>query len=402
MIISQQVAQSIVEEVQKVVSVNINFMNNEGKIIASMNKNRIGDFHEGAFRVIETKETVVIQTDEKWVGAKQGLNLPVFLHHQIVGVIGITGDPDEYSQMAEIIRKMTEVLVREAYLDKQFELEERAKQSYIEEWIEGNWEDDKLFASRGWILGINIQVPRIAVIIDLVGFNDWIYQKLRNYQADVGGELEVQRIRREILRLIQDHFPEQSQHVIVPSGSTRYTLLLSVDEKITLKKRWEKVNYRLSKIQKAIASSYPFQSVAGIGRMYVEPREIRKSEKEAYLALQYAKTQQKQAYSYDQLGIESFVYELDPEVRNDYVYRILQPDEFPRLNQTLETMDVFFQENGSINRAAEKLFIHKNTLQYRLKKIYTITGYDPRVISDAVLLKIAAAFYQANELFSKE
>ena len=396
MIISSQVAQSIVDEMSRVTDFNINFMNEEGKIIASVDDSRIGDFHEGARNVIASKAKVIISEDTKLEGAKNGINLPVFLHNQVVGVIGVTGEPSSVGHIAEIIQKMTEVLVKEAYLEEQIELESRAKQSYIEEWITGDWEDDKLFASRGWIMGINIHLPRVAVILDLTGFNDWIYQKLKSHHANVKGELEVQRARRDILSVIQDHFPEKSEHVIVPSGSTKYTLLLATDEELPLHKRKEKINYRLNKIQSAIKNNHHFNSIAGIGRMYTSPREMKKSAEEAALALRRADFMEKRLFYYDQLGLESFIYHLDKEIRNDFVERILQPELFPKKQQYLETLDVFFRENGSITKASQELYIHKNTLQYRLNKIHEILGYDPRKLSDAVLLKVALAFLQAN------
>jgi len=55
---------------------------------------------------------------------------------------------------------------------------------------------------------------------------------------------------------------------------------------------------------------------------------------------------------------------------------------------------VFSRNNGSINATSEELFVHKNTLQYRLKKVKEITGYDPRKLRDFTILYLAILLYK--------
>ncbi|KSU57070.1 hypothetical protein AS034_21770 [[Bacillus] enclensis] len=396
MVISSQIAQSIVEETVKVIHRNINFMNSDASIIASVDQDRIGDFHEGALKVLQTKQTVIIHEDDEFKGAKKGVNLPVYLNNRILGVIGITGEPNEVVQFGEVIKRMTEILLKEAHLEEQLELENIAKVSFIDEWIDGDWEDDKLFAARGWILGINVHLPRVAVVMEIIGFNDVLYEKLKSHQADVKGELEFQRFRREILEMVQNHFPKESQHIIIPAGSTRYTLLLSVDETLSDQKRKEKIRYRLDKIQKAIHTVYGYDTAIGAGRMYLQPHGAAKSVHEAERALLHAKNRNHTSYFYDQLGIESFAYDLPFEIREEYVKNVLQVDSKKNLDQIIETLNTFYDAGGSINEAAEKLYIHKNTLQYRLKRIKEETGYDPRVLPDAAKFYVAITFHLIN------
>ncbi|WP_408008753.1 CdaR family transcriptional regulator [Pseudalkalibacillus sp. A8] len=397
MVISSKVAQSIVEETVKIIDRNINFMDDQANIIASIDLNRIGYFHEGAWTVLKKKEALIIHEENEYEGAKAGVNLPVELNNQIIGVIGVTGKPGEVVQFGEVIKRMTEILLKEAYLEEQVELESRAKESFINQWLAGDWENDKLFAARGWILKINVHIPRIAVVLDVRDFNHILYEKLKSYEADVKGELEFQRFRREILNLIREHFPEQSQHVIIPSGSTKYTLLLSVDEKATDKKMKEIIRYRLDMIQSTIQTAYGFKTAAGIGQAYHDPREISISVQEAERALLHAKNRSQPLFFIDELGIETFAYELSDETREAYIQKVLLTETGNDLSQIVNILECYFEVNGSITQAADKLFIHKNTLQYRLKRIKEMTGYDPRVLTDAVNLYVALIFYKINK-----
>ena len=88
-------ANKIVREVRRLITENI-IINIQGVIIASTDTERIGQFHEGALRCANQKKTVIITTeDERQLqGVKAGMNLPLLFHDEVIGVIGITGEPE--------------------------------------------------------------------------------------------------------------------------------------------------------------------------------------------------------------------------------------------------------------------------------------------------------------------
>src|SRR5690606_25125620 len=115
MIITSNSAQSIVEEISSIIGRNINFMNEDGVIVASTDAKRIGTLHAGALKVLETRDTLIVNKDNQLEGAKEGINQPIMLGDKIVGVIGITGAEDEVVKYGHIIRKITEILVKEEF-----------------------------------------------------------------------------------------------------------------------------------------------------------------------------------------------------------------------------------------------------------------------------------------------
>jgi carbohydrate diacid regulator len=393
--ITAEFAQSIVEEIEKIIHKNINFMNHEGQIIASIDKKRIGDFHEGALEVLRTKKKVVVKKDEQLKGAKPGINLPVYFNEQIIGVIGITGSEEEVGHLGEIIKKMTEILVKEAYLEKQTELERRARETFIDEWLEGNIDNEKLFASRGWMLGINVHLPRVAIVMDFIDFNDLIYDKLETHQIDVKGELEIQSTRRNILKTIEDNFKYEHENIVFMSGISKYVILLNINTNKTIHRQKEIIQSRIEQIIEMIKKKYFTDVAVGVGRFHADMRGIAKSYKEAKRAVEIARKHKKILF-YDQLGIESFIDEISQETKQDFIERVLSVKEHEEIKQLIETLETFLQCNQSLSEAANKLFIHKNTLQYRLKRIKDVTGYDPRKFIDAVMLYVALSFYLLN------
>lgn len=398
MLVSSELAQSIVEETEKVIKLNVNFMNSDAKIIASIDRERIGDFHEGALEVIKTKKKVVIKKDSQLKGVKAGVNLPVYFKEHIVGVIGITGSEVEVGQMGEVIQKMTEILVKEAYLDQQLGLEQQAKGAYIDEWISGRWESDKLFASRGWFMEINVYLPRIVLVFDLKNFSELVYEHLKNNQLDVRGELEVQRIRQNILQTVKTYYENQKDALIVITGSSRYTVLLPVNPNEPINKQKEQIRYQIGQVQKLIFEKHGYEVDCGVSRYHEGLIGITKSFKEADRAISFGRTSEKQTIRfYDEMGLESIIGEISKETRDDFIERTLKLNEIQKKEQLLETLQVFFQCNQSINDAANKLYIHKNTLQYRLKKVKELTGNDPRILEQAVLLYVAFVMNEIGE-----
>ena len=94
----------------------INIMNTDGLIVASSEHNRIGSYHQGAIEAVQTGKVVNIRADQldRYPGAKEGCNMPLRVNGEIIGVVGIYGDPEEIQDIAHLL---------EVYATKYFQLE---------------------------------------------------------------------------------------------------------------------------------------------------------------------------------------------------------------------------------------------------------------------------------------
>ena len=104
--ISKNSATQIVNEISRLVKQNINLMDETGYIIASVDKSRIGSFHYGAYKIIsENLDEYYIDEDDASKGIKKGINLPLELDGEIVGVIGMTGEYEEVITSGKLLRR---------------------------------------------------------------------------------------------------------------------------------------------------------------------------------------------------------------------------------------------------------------------------------------------------------
>lgn len=128
------------------------------------------------------------------------------------------------------------------------------------------------------------------------------------------------------------------------------------------------------------------------GTVVSDIKEVSKSYKEAKLALDVGKIffSEKNIIAYSALGIGRLIYQLPIPLCKMFIREIFEgksPDDFDE--ETLTTINKFFENNLNVSETSRQLYIHRNTLVYRLDKLQKSTGLDLRVFEDAITFKIA-------------
>ena len=128
------------------------------------------------------------------------------------------------------------------------------------------------------------------------------------------------------------------------------------------------------------------------GTVVNEIKDVSKSYKEAKMALEVGKIfyAERNIIAYNRLGIGRLIYQLPLPLCKMFIREIftnVSPDEFDE--ETLTTINKFFENNLNVSETSRQLYIHRNTLVYRLDKLQRSTGLDLRVFDDAITFKIA-------------
>ena len=128
------------------------------------------------------------------------------------------------------------------------------------------------------------------------------------------------------------------------------------------------------------------------GTVINDIKEVSKSYKEAKLALDVGKIffSEKNVIAFSELGIGRLIYQLPVPLCKMFIREIFEgksPDDFDE--ETLTTINKFFENNLNVSETSRQLYIHRNTLVYRLDKLQKSTGLDLRVFEDAITFKIA-------------
>ena len=378
MIIPRKQMQKIVEELEGTIQKNINIMDETGCIIASSDLSRIGTYHSGAQRVIRQKlDELVISDADEYAGAKNGINLPIIIEEKIVGVVGITGEKEEVQILGKIIQKMTKILIMDSYQNIQKKNMENMRNNFLFSWLFGNddsGESEENLQLRGQLLGIDIDFDRVVV-----GFG-----VIEKQPKDAEDE---QRLYDQVIREIKRCLKKEANHPVCQIGTKIIGFFHSSDQQEILKYAQE-IIYNVEK-------QYSCQLYAGVGAVGTNRLEIRRSYREADTACNLAmRLKNKKIKVYSDVDIELLLENISKQDRELFVKRIFKDCEEEETVRWVQLLRCYSENNGSITKTAEDLYIHKNTLQYRLSKLKEATGYDPRNIVESIPLYIAMLIYE--------
>lgn len=221
-----------------------------------------------------------------------------------------------------------------------------------------------------------------------------IYNRAKKLHIDTN-------IRRVVYIIETQHEKDSNALEIVRSlfaGKTK-DFITAVDEKniIIVKEVKSNETYEdMEKLAKVIVDMLNTEVMTKVhvafGTVVNELKEVSRSYKEAKMALDVGKIfySDKNVVAYSNLGIGRLIYQLPLPLCRMFIKEIFDgrsPDEFDE--ETLSTINKFFENSLNVSETSRQLYIHRNTLVYRLDKLQKSTGLDLRVFEDAITFKIA-------------
>ena len=184
---------------------------------------------------------------------------------------------------------------------------------------------------------------------------------------------------------------------LFPDRQNDFVLSLSENDVALVKSIGEKADNRdVHKIaqaaQDALLHELGIKTVIGIGTIVNHVRDLARAYKEAQVAIEVGKVFDTERFiiNYENLGIGRLIYQLPTTLCEMFLQEVFKKNPIDALDQeTLFTINKFFENNLNVSETARKLFVHRNTLVYRLEKIKKITGLDLREFDDAITFKVA-------------
>lgn len=386
--LTPQLAHTIVDRTMKIVDYNINVMDQNGVIIGSGNQSRINDLHEGAKQVIEQGEELRIFAEEEaeLAGSKQGINLPIKFNEEIIGVVGITGAPEEVAGYGGLVKMTVELMVQQAFYLEQEQLREQAEEQFIKELISQN-----ISLSRAAIekqakeMGYYLDQPYRVFILEIVNLWDKlldasgkvVHAKFQEYK---------QKIKTEMRYFFQDNldlrvaYLQEEKFVILECESE----FLSAEKIVAREQRLIERMETQFNLNCKISSGNKLSGVEGIQTSFGEAKASLQTGKQFYPECK--------VYSQEELMIEQAADELPAYLRKKFISYL------PTKRTYLQTLQIYLACDLKISETAQKLCLHRNSIVYRLQQIKKQTGLDPRCFNDALKLKLALLCREVKEI----
>ncbi len=188
--------------------------------------------------------------------------------------------------------------------------------------------------------------------------------------------------------VLQNLFPDKNKDFIVNINETDIALVKEIKSNIDEKD----INKLASSIVDTLSSEFYTHCTVGIGTVVDNIKDLARSFKEAQVALEVGKVfdTEKTIINYNNLGIARLIYQLPTTLCEMFLKEVFKRGPIDSLDhETLFTIQRFFENNLNVSETSRKLFVHRNTLVYRLEKIKKITGLDLREFEDAIIFKVA-------------
>lgn len=188
--------------------------------------------------------------------------------------------------------------------------------------------------------------------------------------------------------ILSNIFPDKSKDFVVSINESDVAIVKEVPNDITN----EQMEALAHSLVNTLSGEFFQRSVIGIGSPVSEIRDLARSFKEAQIALEVGKVfdSERIVMNYGNLGIARLIYQLPTTLCESFMKEIFKAGPIESLDQeTLMTIKFFFDNNLNVSETSRRLFVHRNTLVYRLEKIKNITGLDLRRFDHAIVFKIA-------------
>jgi carbohydrate diacid regulator len=345
---SNRLFQGVIQQMKETLDRTIGVVDDNGAVIACSELGRIGEIHEG---IMGELTGVPLLLRGGWTykpfGPKPNPDYAVF----------VEGSDQLATKYAGIIAVALSSIKQ--YYDERYDRGNFVKNVILDNILPG----DIYLKARE--LHLNSEVVRAVLLIRVTGKNDV-----------------------SVYDVIQNLFPDRQKDFVINISETDIALVKEVKPDISMKD--------LDKLARSIVDTldgeFYTHAVVGIGTIVTGVKDLAKSFKEAQVALEVGKVfdTEKSIVCYDHLGIARLIYQLPTTLCEMFLKEVFKKGSIDSLDQeTLFTIQRFFENNLNVSETSRKLFVHRNTLVYRLEKIKKLTGLDLRQFDDAIVFKVA-------------
>lgn len=367
-------AQEIVERTMRIIPFNVNVMDEHGMIVASGDPARIGELHAGARLALAQRRAVEIDREAIHVlqGARLGVNLPLSARGAMCGVIGVTGRPDEVRQFGELVRVMAEMILEQSLLVGELQREKRYREEFVNQLIRRSTTDAEL-ELWGARLGVDFAVPRSVVILELLDESlgpDAALAELQTCQQQLtvhDPALLMAAISPRELVVLKP-FPVEAENGDLAAPAREQLFALDAVARKGLKS------------PAAMSLGIALPGIEGVAMSYQCARLTHRVGR--------ARNRLARLFSYYDLSFPVLLAGLDSGWQAAQLREPLRRLRAgARHDDVLRaTLAAWFTADCQPDRAARQLGVHRNTLDYRLRRVAAATGLDLARMSDRLLL----------------
>lgn len=376
MIITRELAQPILDKLTEVLENPVNIIDHEGIIVASTDYERIGTFHEGAAEAIRNRRDLLVYQplSENLTGTREGVTLPLEFHGECIGAVGISGNPDNLQHVASIIKVAVISLIEQSYLTQQANYKRKIMDNWVSGLIDPDNGDQKHLREQAQFLNLELKRSCCLVLVNTrpVAYNDFsMYEQY------------LRQVVESFCRIQFSSYIGHGQYVFAVRAQTK-------EDAIRLQPMCETLLDKFSSLgqQTFIGVGKPRNGIAGYRQSYYEAKHS--------VSIVERLSGEKRIIYYFEQQIFRLLECIPDHIKQSFIDNYFENREIDHV--LFETLQVYFNHDRHIRETAEALYIHRNTLIFRLNKVKDQYGLDPRSFREAVILQIVLYMLKFPEI----
>jgi carbohydrate diacid regulator len=366
MLIHGDMLQKLVNKIIEDIGYNINIIDTDGIIIASGNPRRIGTFHKVGKQASDEECRIDIQSidENHYEGVKAGINQPFYHNNTLIGIIGITGIPSEINELSNIVKSMIELMYEQEVLKQKMYYRQSDKTFFLNELI--NLTDrESLVTTINWgeKLGYDMTTRRNAIVLE---FND---SESNDSSFATQGKIQV----------IYQHIKSNKRHHkndISTVVSSNRIVILKASYFLDVDIEAENLREYIFELVRIINVNTEIPYFIACGSFYDDIYHIKSSYYEAEFVLVQMKKSSKNQFGF----IQDYLLAYFLSKTSDNVLKHFFEEDYQKLraiNGMTETLVCMYQSNMNMSQCAKDMFLHRNTILFRLNRLKEILHLDP-------------------------
>ena len=389
MTLTTKIVQPFIATLEEALHYKVTITDTNGYIVGSSDPARLNQFHPSAYEILCERQPI-----ESWDSATDSsVNVPegvqlgygerVIYDGECIGLIGLVGAPEEIKQSIKTAQLVLQLMLDRKKASDELKLISKDKKAFLLRLLQGQYGSPEWIKERADTYKIDLSRPRYVLTVQI---------NLEKF--DEKSPLELSQIKETMHRAIRSIFFEQED--LLYEYDTGETVLLTAGKHSDASQRRRQIEKAAARLYAELREQCKVSALIGVSEECGDYTGIPLALRQGRMAAEIgAKTENGEGlYFYSQMRLGRIVASFSPEIRP-----ILQRDILSKLlenhaDSLLETLFTYFEMNGNVSQTAEKLFIHRNTLQYRFRKIKEITGFDIYHIDDLVQLRLAVLQYR--------
>ncbi|MFJ9535684.1 CdaR family transcriptional regulator [Streptomyces sp. NPDC101225] len=367
--LSPSLAQEIAGDTTAVIGFNVLITDAEGMVIGSGDSSRVGSFHEASVEVVRTQEPATHDASQaqRLRGVRPGMTLPLVAGGQAVGTVGITGTPAQVRRFGLLVKRQTEILLRESVMLRSRLLSERAAEKLLADIASHDPQvvEDDFLLFRATELGFDLRLPRVAAVVEVTVPEAAARRRGLPPQ-------DVALVRTELLRTVREIFADP-QDIVAGTVPGRIGVL----HRCGARHRSESLVADCRRVVDLIAAQDGLAARVGVGEPADTVVGLHDSYQDACDALRLGghPAGGPPVHLIADLRVHQVLAAAGQSARNRLVdlttADLRAQQDWPALR---DTITAWCESGFNLVRASAALHIHRNTVVYRMNKIEQITG----------------------------